>query len=287
MSAGVKFLNSDYPTGQIVFFRSCFALIPLLLWLQWQGDLINSVRTQNIKGHVLRGVIGSLGMFAGFTALHYLPLSDAIAIGYAAPLFTIVLAFFLLKEDVRLYRWVAVGIGFIGVLLMLAPHLELSAAIKNDPMIGAMLSLTGALCAAGATIQVRRLTATEKTGAIVLYFSLLSAALGGLTCLFTWKTPDVHDVLVLVFIGLTGGIGQILMTSSYRYADASLIAPFEYTTMIWALSIGWLAFHQWPEPVVLSGAAIVMLAGLYVIWREHQLGIQRRKEAEALSQRAT
>jgi drug/metabolite transporter (DMT)-like permease len=124
MSAGIKHVSAAYPTGEIVFFRSAFAIAPLLAWLLWRGDLVDAVRTSNIGGHLLRGIVSSCGMFAGFVALAYLPLSDAVAIGYASPLIVVALAALILKERVRAYRWTAVAVGFIGVLFMLMPQLD-------------------------------------------------------------------------------------------------------------------------------------------------------------------
>ena len=287
MSAGLKLVSDRYPTGELVFFRSFCALIPLLIWLGWQGDLINSVRTRNLRGHVLRGIIGSTGMFAGFMALSYLPLHDAIAIGYAAPLITVALAALILKEVVRAYRWTAVLIGLVGVLIMLSPHLATSAkqGFGGGPALGAAFAVLGAFCSAGATIQVRRLIREEKTGAVVLYFSLLSAALGLATIVLGWNWPTAPDLALLVLIGILGGIGQILMTQSYRFADTSIIAPFEYTTMIWALVLGWFLFGDLPAPTVTLGGVIVAAAGLFVLWRERQLGLERAKEVETPSQR--
>ena len=288
MAALIKLVSATYPTGQLVFFRSAFALLPLLAWLAWRGDLVNAVRTRNLKGHVLRGLIGCTGMFAGFVALSRLPLTDAVAIGYAAPLIVVILAALVLKETVRAYRWSAVAVGFLGVMVMLWPHLSggaLAQGMAGGPAIGALFGLLGACCAAGATIQVRRLTASETTGAIVFYFTILSSFFGLCTIVLGWRMPDAGDLGVFVLIGVLGGIGQILLTQSYRYGDASLVAPFEYTTMIWALLIGWFGFGQWPKPVVVIGACIVAGAGLFVIWREHRLGLQRRKELEVPTQR--
>jgi drug/metabolite transporter (DMT)-like permease len=288
MSAGIKHVSAAYPTGEIVFFRSAFAIAPLLAWLLWRGDLVNAVRTSNIGGHLLRGIISSCGMFAGFVALAYLPLSDAVAIGYASPLIVVALAALILKETVRAYRWTAVAVGFVGVLFMLMPQLDaggLVGGLSSSPAIGAVFALIGAFCSAGATIQVRRLLKTERTGAIVLYFSLMTTFLGLLTIVLGWRMPGAGDAALLVLIGVLGGIGQILLTQSYRYADASLVAPFEYTTMIWAFLIGWFFFDQVPRQAVVGGALIVAAAGLFVLWREHRLGLARAKEVETGSQR--
>ncbi|WP_375461386.1 DMT family transporter [uncultured Enterovirga sp.] len=290
MSAGIKWLAEAYPTGQIVFFRSAFALVPLCLWLSWQGGVIASVRTSDLRGHILRGFISTAGMAAGFLALAYLPLSDAIAVGYASPLITVALAALVLGEVVRIYRWSAVALGFVGVLTMLYPSLGagLSAggSLGGGTAIGAAAALFAACCSAAATIQVRRLTKTERTGAIVLYFTLISTALGLVTLAFGWRMPGGADLAILVAVGILGGIGQILLTQSFRFADASVIAPFDYTTMIWALPIGWLLFDQLPDRYVLTGGLIVAGAGLFVIWRERRLGLVRARHVETGAQKS-
>ncbi|HEX2136782.1 MAG TPA: DMT family transporter [Microvirga sp.] len=285
MAASLKVVSAGYPTGELVFFRSFFALAPLLLWLAWQGDLRTAVRTDNLKGHLKRGVFGSAGMFSGFVALSYLPLHDAIAIGYATPLIVVVLAALVLKETVRAYRWTAVAVGFVGVLIMLSPHLVAPRTLEGASGFGAMIALLGACCSAGATVQVRRLTATERTGAIVLYFTLLTTLLGLATIVLGWRLPPPRDFLLLVLVGVLGGVGQILLTSCYRYADTSIIAPFEYTTMIWALLFGWFVFGELPTRAVVAGAAIVAAAGIFVLWRESQLGLERPRGVETASQR--
>lgn len=289
MAATIKYVSARYPVGQLIFFRSAFAILPLVVWMAFSDSLINVVRTNNLKGHLLRSIIGSTGMFAGFMALSYLPLSDAVAIGYAAPLMVVVLAAVLLKETVRAYRWSAVAIGFVGVIIMLTPHLGVAGSGIADEgrATGAMLGLLAAVCTSLATIQVRRLTMTERTGAIVFYFSLFAAIVGLASIVFGWTMPDLWDFAILVMIGILGGVGQILLTQSYRNGDASLIAPFEYTSMIWAVLLGWFVFGQLPEAVVLLGASIVIAAGIFVIWREHRLGLARKKAAEMSSQRAT
>ena len=290
MSASIKSIADRYPTGELVFVRSFFALIPLLIWLAWRSELPHALRTNNLRGHLKRGVIGATGMFCGFAALQFLPLSSAVAFGYAAPLAVVALAALILKERVRIYRWSAVTIGFSGVLIMLSPHLLGGGAghgFEGASAFGAMLALAGAFCSAFATIEVRLLTRTEQTGAIVFYFMLLTSLLGLCTVVLGWRAPDLRDALMMVVIGILGGLGQILLVQAYRYGDASLIAPFEYSTMIWALVIGWFWFGEWPAGTILTGAAIVIASGIYVILREHRLGLLKREQREVGPSRLT
>lgn len=290
MSAGIKSLAGSYPIGEIVFFRSFFALLPLIVWLAWRSEFPEALRTNNLRGHLKRGVIGSTGMFLGFAALMLLPLTDAVAIGYAAPLILVVLAALILKERVRIYRWTAVCVGFIGVLLMLSPHFRgeaLAQGFSSGPAFGAMLALGGAFCSAFASVEVRMLTRTEKTGAIVFYFMSLTSLLGLLTVVMGWVMPDPRDFVMLVTIGVLGGLGQILLVQAYRYGDASLVAPFEYSTMIWATALGWFVFGEWPVVAVFIGSAIVVASGIYVIWREKQLGLLKRETREVAPSRPT
>ena len=290
MSAGIKAVSARYPTGQIVFCRSFFALIPLIIWLAWRSEFPSALKTSNLRGHLKRGVIGSTGMFLGFAALGFLPLPDAVALGYAGPLVVVVLAALILKERVRIYRWTAVTVGFLGVLLMLSPYLGGDTFLRGfsgGPAIGAALALGGAFCSAFASIEVRLLTNTERTGAIVFYFMVLTATLGLSTSVLGWTMPSWQDALLLFTIGILGGFGQILIVQAYRYGDASLIAPFEYSTMLWAVAIGWFMFGDWPATAVFIGAAIVTASGIYVILREQQLGLLRRATREAGESRAT
>ncbi|GJD53173.1 Pseudopaline exporter CntI [Methylobacterium crusticola] len=285
MSAGVKALADRFPTGEIVFFRSAFAILPLLVWLGWQGGVAAAVRTRNLRGHMLRSIIGACGMFAGFAGLSFLPLSDAVAIGYASPLLVVVLAALVLRERVRAYRWAGVIVGFLGVLIMLAPHLELGAS-GGAGSTGALFACLAAVCSAAATIQVRKLTGTERTGAIVLYFFLFTALLGLATLALGWRMPGLGEFGLFVLVGVLGGIGQILLTESYRYGDASLVAPFEYTTMLWSLLIGWFVFGQLPQASIALGGGIVAAAGVFVVWRERRLVVERAREAAAGGARA-
>lgn len=283
MSALVRWLGDIVPVGQIVFFRSAFAILPVVLIYAWRRELAAAVRTGRPAGHLGRGLISVAGMFLNFGALARLPLVDATAISFASPLITVALAALILHERVRVYRWSAVAIGSLGVIVMLYPHLDLrhySGAGAAAQAVGAVLALAAAFTNAGSVIQTRRLTDTETTSAIVFYFSLFCALTGLMTLPFAWHTPTGAELAALVATGVLGGLAHLLLTESYRFAPASVVAPFDYTTMLWALVFGYALFGEVPTIFVFVGAAIVAGAGLFVIWRERQLGLRRAREAE-------
>ena len=280
MAAMVRIVSERVPTGEVVFARSFFALFPLMALLTLRNEIGAAVRTANPMGHVLRGLVGVFAMSLSFTALAFLPLADATAIGFTAPLITVALAAVMLGETVQLYRWAAVGVGLIGVVVMLWPHMG-SGFETHESAVGAACALIGAFCTAGAMVQVRRLTATETTAAIVFYFQSLAAVAGLATAAWGWVVPGWRDGALLVAIGLFGGVGQILLTESYRFAPASVVAPFNYSAMLWSLLLGFLLFGEMPPLLVLLGALIVIGAGLFVILRERQLGVERKEDAAA------
>jgi drug/metabolite transporter (DMT)-like permease len=288
MSALVRFLGEKYPVGQIVFYRSAFAILPVVLIYAWRRELAAAVRTLRPLGHAGRGLISMFGMFCNFSALARLPIVDATAISFAAPLITVVLAVIFLGERVRIYRWSAVIIGFSGILVMLGPHFDLAAySTATVTTVGLGFAIGGAFCNAGSVIQTRRLTETETTSSIVFYFSLICALaglvtwpLGRLLPTLAWLEPTWPELAALVTVGLCGGLAHILLTESYRWAPASVVAPFDYTAMIWAFLLGYFFFDELPTIFVFVGAAIIAAAGLFVIWRERQLGLQRVRAAE-------
>jgi len=289
MSALVRDLGKTTPVGQLVFFRSAFAILPVVAIYAWRGELKSAVRTNRPLGQLGRGLLSVGGMFSNFSALVRLPLADATAISFAAPLITVALAAFILKERVRIYRWSAVGVGFAGVIVMLVPHLEpghYAAIGAATAAAGSLFAITAAVCNAGTVIQTRRLTQSETTPSIVFYFSLVCAIAGALTLPFAWHTPGMGELFGLVALGVLGGLAHLLLTESYRHAAASVVAPFDYTMLIWALLLGYWVFGELPAPLVYVGAAIVAGAGLFVIWRERQLGLRRRREVEGPQQAA-
>ncbi len=280
MGALIKWLGPDYPTGQIVFVRSLFALIPVLLLVRAAGGW-SVLRTARPWSHLGRSLAGVTAMFCRFTSLTLIPLATATAITFAAPLITTALAAWLLGETVRRYRWTAVTVGFLGVLLMLQPAVVrgLTAGAMDDAYVfGAAAALLGAVFMAIAMIQIRHMTATEPGISIVFYFSATCTVVGAATLPFAAVMPDLLDGAAMVAIGVVGGLAQVTLTASYRNAGASLIAPFEYTALLWAFLIGYVVFGEVPEPVVLAGAAVVVAAGVFILHREHRLGLERARQ---------
>lgn len=279
MLACVKGLQGSIPTGEVIFFRSFFALIPLLIWLKIQGDVVESIKTKNLFGHLIRGFSGTGGMYFNYLALVYISLADATAISYAAPLFTVIMAALLLKETVRFTRWLAVVVGFSGIIIMLSASLTAdgglfsSTGAQSGAALGAAFGIIAAICTATSNIQIRFLNGVEKPGAIVFYFSLMTTFIGLASWVFGWKMPSTLQLLLLIGCGLFGGLAQILVTLSLRYSDASLLAPFDYTTLVWSMIIGYLFLHNLPASTTLMGAAIVALAGIFAVWSDKR---QRR-----------
>jgi len=283
MQALVRALGDSVPIGQLVFFRSVFAIVPVVLIFAWQGELADAIYTSRPFGQLWRGLISVVGMFLNFASLARLPLVDATAISFAAPLITVAFAALILGERVRIYRWSAVTVGFVGVIVMLWPHFDfehLMVAGSAATAVGAACAVGAAFTNAGSVIQTRLLTSTESTSSIVFYFSLVCALFGLATLPFGWKTPDSYQLIMLVALGVLGGLAHILLTESYRFAAASVIAPFDYTAMVWAFILGYLLFGELPTKFLFIGATIVAAAGLFVIWRERQLGLSRLRAAE-------
>ena len=285
MASMIKATAPDVPSGEAVFFRSFFAMPVIVLWLAARRELATGFAASNPMGHVWRGLVGTLAMGLGFAGLGYLPLPEVTAIGYAAPLLTVIFAAMFLGEEVRAFRISAVVLGLMGVLIVVWPRLSINTggAMGQAEAFGAILVLGGAVFAALAQVFVRKLVMTEKTPAIVFYFSLTASVLSLATLPFGWVIPTFHQAALLIGAGLLGGVGQIFLTSSYREADASVVAPFDYASMIFALGIGYFVFAEVPTLTMLIGAAVVVTAGCLIIWRERQLGIERAKQRKAMT----
>ena len=267
------------PPGQIVFYRSFFAILPILVMLTWQGELSTAFRTSRPFGHLFRGVMGVMAMGFGFYALTRLPLPEAIVLNYAQPLAVVLISALFLGETVRIYRWTAVVVGLVGVLIVSWPKLTLftSGGVESEQAFGVAAALVAALMSAVAMLQIRNLVATERSSTIVLWFSLSSSVAALCSLPFGWAPLEWWQVGLLVSGGICGGIGQILMTEAYRHASVATVAPFEYTSILVGIGLGYLVFADIPTMHALVGGAIIVGSGLFIVWREQRLGLERAR----------
>jgi len=267
MDAVVKWLGATYPTMQIIFFRSLFAFIPLSLFL-FRGIGLAALRTQRPLQHAVRSLVGLMAMTSFFYAYSQMPLANAVAIGFAAPMFMTALSVPLLGEKVGPRRWMAVLVGFAGVLVIVRPDAGVFHA-------AAPVALAGTVFYALAMIFVRRLGRTETSTAIVFYFTVCATFVSGIFLPFVWVAPDAEGWILLVLVGLIGGLAQMAMTNAVRLADISVVAPFDYTGLLWTALFGFFIWSEVPGIHVWLGAMVVVTSGVYILYREAHLGLPR------------
>ncbi|MFD2738295.1 DMT family transporter [Sulfitobacter aestuarii] len=277
MSAIIKATADEVPPGEAVFFRSFFAIPVILIWLAQRGQLAYGLKAKNPMVHVWRGLFGTTAMGLTFAGLGLLPLPEVTAIGFAAPIFTVILAAVLLGEQIRLVRVTAVALGLVGVMIILWPRFSDIGTMEQTATIGALLVLMATMMRSLVQIHLRQMVQSEHTAAIVFYFSVTASLLALLTLPFGWVVPSWETAALLALAGLIGGVAQILVTSSYRFGTVSMLAPYDYTSMLFAIVIGYFFFSELPTMVMLAGALLVIAAGALVIWRESQLGMDRSK----------
>lgn len=279
MASCLKATNGLIPPGELVFFRSFFALPVILIWLAWQRKLSTGLSVKSPMGHVWRGLVGTSAMVLAFGGLTMLPLPEFTAIGYTTPLLVVIFAAMFLGEQVGVFRLTAVFVGMLGVMIVLSPRLStIGNGLAEREALGAILVLMGSCFAALAQVFIRKLVKTESTSAVVFWFSITATVMSLLTIPFGWVWPSPLTLLFLILSGVFGGFGQIFLTTSYRLADASLVAPFEYSSMILALLVGFFVFSEVPTAIMLAGAGLVIAAGFAIILRERHLGLQRAQQ---------
>jgi drug/metabolite transporter (DMT)-like permease len=262
-------------TVELAFYRFAFGLPPLLLWIAASRSF-GAWRTERPLAHLWRGTIGLTTLVLAFSALAFLPLAEATTIGFAAPLFAVLLSALVLGEPVGRYRWSAVAAGFVGMLVVMRPE------ARHLPAAGLMLAALAAFGAGIVTITIRQIGRTESTQTTVLWFSLFSIAVTGAAMPFFAQPHDGGTWLLLLALGVVGGTSQICLTASLRYAPVAVVAPFDYVQLLWSVLLGWLIFAQQPMATTWAGAAIIMASGLYTLYREHRLGREQAREAAAL-----
>lgn len=269
MALAIKFAYARHvSTVEVAFYRSAFALPLVLLWIAGNRDF-GAWRTRHPLSHLWRSAIGLSSMLLSFSALFYLPLAEATTIGFAAPLFAVILSALVLKEKVGRYRWSAVAVGFAGVFLVMRPQ------GMTLPAIGLAVAIGAAFATSLASITIRQISRHEATPTIVFWFTLLSTL--ALATLMPWaaRGHDGTTWLILLGVGTAGGVAQLLMTASLRFAPVSTVVPFDYVQLLWAVAFGWLVFAHEPAPTTWAGAAIIVSSGLYTLHRERVLGKAR------------
>jgi drug/metabolite transporter (DMT)-like permease len=278
MYAMIK-LAGDVPVGEIVFFRGFFALVPLFAWTFFTVGPRAAIKTRRPFYHVLRSTVGVAAMYCNFAALQLLALATVTAFSFMQPVFAVILAALFLNEHVGRWRWSAVVVGFAGVLMMIEPHGGLLQLLHLQLSRGVSCALAFSFFSAIVVILIRQMSMTERSEAIVFYFMASSAAVGGIDMIWHHAALSFWPAFWLVLCGLIGGCGQIFMTYCYRYAEPSLLAPFDYALMIWATLLGYFIFAEVPALMVFAGAGVVIASGLVIGWRERRLHLARQAES--------
>ena len=275
MGAAIK-LSADHGVhlAEIAFYRFAFGLPPLFVWM-WLTGSLGAWRTQRPLAHLWRGTIGLSTMIIAFTAVTLLPLAEASTLSFIAPLFSVALSALFLGEQVGRYRWTAVAVGLVGVIVVMQP-----GGTRLDPL-GLGLAVLAALGVAGVTITLRQIGKTERMPTIVLWFTCFAMLVTGLFMPFYGQAHDAATWAILLGLGVFGGIGQLFMTSSLRFAPVPVVVPFDYSQLVWAVLLGWLLWDTHPAATTWLGAAIIVGSGLYTLYREHRLGRDRARERAA------
>ena len=252
--------SSDYPTGEVLFFRGFFGLLPTYFLIP-KNKLKTFYTTKRSKEHLFRCLMGLMALIAIVVALRELPLAVVVSLSYAAPLFITVLSIFLLSEKVGVFRWLAVIIGFIGVIIIAEPGFKGMNYLYFLPLIFC-------IGMAFVTITIRKLSTTEPIWLISIFFTITISIAGLATIPMGWKMPNFQDFILLALIGVTGGSANLFLTQSYKLSEVSLVAPLKYLALVFAIFFGYFIWNEIPTIKTLIGASLVVLASLIIFRRE-------------------
>jgi drug/metabolite transporter (DMT)-like permease len=262
MDASVKWLDM-FPVGQVLFSRFFFGLIPILMLVP-RGEFKTFYKTSRPKLHAFRAITGTLAIIALFIALREIPLADVVSLTFGGPIFVTLGSIFFLSEKVGIRRWLAVLIGFFGMLLIVKPAYEELNIYYIFPIIFCIFFACVAL-------SIRSLSSTEPNYRVALYFSLLSMIVGLLTLPFGWVMPNKFELFLLIFTGLVGSVANILLTVSLRYAEASLVTPTAYLNLVFAILLGYFIWSEIPKLLTLVGAGLIIISSVIIFMRESEL----------------
>jgi drug/metabolite transporter (DMT)-like permease len=279
MAACVKYLGDAIPSGETIFVRGLISMVALA-FIAWQSEGLQLLKTRNWRSHALRSLSGTVSMFCWFLALTLIPLAQFTAISFTSPMFVTLLAMLFLGERIHRFRWTALGVGFVGVIIIVGPQLSFGGS-----SLGVAVALGAAGFSALAMTFLRSMSARggEHAITITFYFSLTTTVCSAFTALAGWPMPTARQWLFIVLVGIFGVLGQLLMTFSYRYAEASTIAPLDYTNLLIAVAFGYFFFDEIPQVSTWIGAPLVIAAGLIIFWREYRLALVKAPPAVAPS----
>lgn len=271
MGAMLKMASTHgFNAPELVFYRSVFSLPVVLLWVMNRQNL-RILRPNRVMPHVWRGAMGIVSMGLTFQALIMLPLAEATAINFTAPIFATILSFLVLSEEVGIHRWSAVVLGFVGVLIVAQP------TGSSLPLLGVAVALGAAIGQAAVTTTLRHLQRSEHVSTIVFWFAVSGILAGGLLMPIFGQSHDAAGFAFVIAGGLAGGLGQLFMTSSLR-APIAVIAPFDYLQIVAATAFGWLLFSDVPTMTTIAGASLIAASGIYTAWRER---VRHRRLSQA------
>lgn len=259
---------------ETLFWRQALPALAIFGWLAARGQM-HRLRTKRPWIHARRALIGGTGMFLTLGVVRLLPLAEATVLGFTTPMFAVILSALVLREKVGPWRWTAVIMGLVGVLVIAGPD------TGSLPLFGVAVGIGAAFMVALVTIQVRDLGRTEEPLTVVFYFSAFSAPVLGIGLLSTGTDHDLTGWLMLGGIGLTGLFAQIAMTASLRYGSVASVIVVDYVQLAWATFWGWLVFSHLPPASTWIGAPIIIGASLLIAWREHVLGKRRKAGDDA------
>lgn len=263
------------PIGEAMFIRSASALAFILLAVVWRGHVRATLRTQWYLEHLRRGLIGAAGIYFLFGAYSHLPITEVTTLLYASPFLIVAVSAIALGEQVGALRWFAVSLGFAGVLVVAWPRVGLLASdgsMTHGAALGLLFAIAAVMTNVAANFAVRHMVGMEKSETIALYFSLICSLAALATIPFGWIVPGIADICVLISAGLAGAVQHFLLAEAFRNARMSVIAPFEYSSILFAVLSGIVLFSEWPGLHSIVGGAIVVVSGILILLQQARRG---------------
>ena len=265
MNMFAKVLSENHSVIEIAFYRNLIACLPFLITIFAFGrrEILVIRSKPSLVG--IRAVIGTISLVTTFAAYSLMPMADTTALLFTASLFIPVLGVIFLRESVGPWRWSAIAMGFIGVIIMSHPSGDVN-------ILGVMVALFAAVLHATLQIILRYLSRYESPETISFYFFVIGVFLTALPLPFIAVRPTLAEIPLLVGVGLSGAAAQWLLSIAFRNAKAAVVTVFNYSSIVWAALFGWMIWNDWPVPTVIAGAAIVIISNILMIWRESRLG---------------